>query len=153
MSWSLAIQNGDLVHGGNGFNTVAGGAKLVQDLRCVILEPMGTDSLHPSYGSIIDGGVDTNGTYHEGIIGQINDASAASMVRAELQRIVKGYQGQQVARNNTDLAVYGKSTLTADEALLNIASIALQQVQDEILVTATLQTGVTNLPLTQTFSG
>lgn len=141
MTWSIQVANGDISYGSNGLNTVGGGAKLVQDLGCCILEPMGTDPLHPSFGSIIDGGVDANGTPQQGVIGGPNNNITASFVSAEIQRICQNYQIQQVARNNADLATYGKSTLTADECLLSVESVDIQLVQDAMLVSAALSTG------------
>lgn len=152
MSWSLAIQHGDLAFGSNGLNTVTGGGKLVQDLSCDVLEPMGTDPMHPAFGSLIDGGVDTNGTYYSGVIGAENNQDAATLVRSEIQRICRSYQAQQVARNAADVSIYGKSTLTADEALLGIGHISTTQVMDQLLVTANLETGSNSLPLTATFN-
>ena len=147
MSWSLQIANGDLVIGSGGLNTVTGGAKLVQDLGCALLTPMGTDPMHPTYGSLIDGGVDATGKQVNGVIGSLNDDQNAAFVGAEVQRICRSYQASQIARNNADVATYGKSTLTADEALLGVESINVQQVEDQVLITATIQTGVGGLPV------
>lgn len=152
MSWSLQIQNGDLALGGSGFGTVSGSDKIIQDLRCALLESLGNDTMHPTYGSILDGGVGADGTVYPGVIGQINDQTSATLVQAELQRIVKIYQGQQITRNNSDIAVYSKSTLTADEAVLNITNVNIQRVADSMLVGATLVTGAGGLPLVQTFT-
>jgi hypothetical protein len=152
MSWSLAITNGDLSFGSAGLNVVTGASKLTQDLACDILEPMGTDPLHPSFGSVIDGGVDTNGNYIQGVIGQINDSATGTAVGNEVSRICENYQTQQIARNQADVATYAKSTLTADEALLAVLNIQVEQIQDQALVTATLQTGAGGLPLTLPFS-
>lgn len=147
MSWSLAITNGDLSIGSNGLNVVTGGAKLTQDLACDILEPMGNDPLHPTFGSVIDGGTDVNGNAIPGVIGAANDPSAATFVGAEIQRICRAYQASQIARNQADVATYGKSTLTADEALLSINSITITQAQVAMMVACNLQTGVGSLPL------
>lgn len=152
MSWSLQIVNGDLSLGSNGLNTVAGTAKLAQDLRCALLEPQGNDVLHPNFGSTIDGGYDSNGNYVQGVIGGDNDQTAATYVGSEVQRICQEYQSQQIARNQSDVAIYGKSTLTADEALLAIMNITVDQVADQALVTANIQTGIGSLPLTVPFS-
>lgn len=132
--------------------TATGGSKLVQDLRCCVLEPMGNDEMHPSFGSIIDGGTDTEGVFHQGVVGERNDDQAALTVSMELQRIIKAYQRQQLARYQNDLVLYGSSTLTADEALLALSNLDIQQVMDQMLVNATLQTGMGSLPLTQTLS-
>lgn len=147
MSWSLSVTNGDLSIGSSGLNVVTGGAKLTQDLACDILEPMGNDPLHPTFGSVIDGGTDANGNAIPGVIGDANDPSAATFVGAEIQRICRAYQAQQIARNQADVATYGKSTLTADEALLAIQSIQITQAQDNMMVACNLQTGTGGLAL------
>jgi hypothetical protein len=152
MSWSLQLSNGDLSFGSSGLNTVSGAQKLVQDLGCDILEPMGTDPMHPEFGSIIDGSVDANGNYQPGLIGQTNDPQIDTQVGSEIQRICLNYQQSQVARNRADIAVYGKSTLTADEALLALLGVSVTQVQDQALVTANIQTGAGGLPLTIPFT-
>lgn len=152
MSWSLQLNNGDLSYGTNGFDTVAGSAKLVQDLRCALLEPMGNDPLHPTLGSVIDGGVDSQGNTVPGVIGAGNNSSSATFVSAEVQRVCRNHQAHQIARNQTDVATYGKSTLTADEALLSVVNVSTQAVEDQLMVIATLRTGVGDLPLIVPFS-
>lgn len=152
MSWSFKIANGDLQIGGAGLNTVTGQAKLIQDLSCDFLQPMGSDTMHPDYGSTIDGGIDTDGTYVQSVIGQLNDQATASLVGAEVQRVVESYQQSQITRNSADVTTYGKSTLTADEALLALSGVTVQQSQDQALVTATIQTGSGSLPLAVPFS-
>ena len=141
MSWSLQVSNGDLSFGGTGMNTVTAADKLVQDLSCCILEPVGTDPLHPSYGSIIDGGVDYNGNQIGGIIGGANDQVASTFVSAEIQRICQNYQQGQVARNNADLTQYGASTLSVGEALLAVENVHISTLETAMSVNVTLQTG------------
>lgn len=146
MSWSLEIENGDLSFAGAGMGTVEGAAKLVQDLRCAVLEPMGTDPMHPGFGSTIDGGVMPDGTYTQGIIGQPNDAYAAAYVQSDIERIAQQYQSQQQARYQQDVATYGKGTITADEALLSVEQVSTSASQNQLLVQATLQTGTGSQP-------
>lgn len=147
MSWSLQITNGDLGFSSGQMSTVIGGAKLVQDLACDVLEPMGSDPMHPSFGSTIDGGTEPDGTVAEGMIGDPNDNLAASFIYAEIQRICLDYQQRQTARNAADIATYGKSTLTAEEALLSVRNVTINQIADHLLVSCTLQTGSGGLPL------
>lgn len=152
MSWSLQVSNGDLSFGSAGLNTVSGAQKLTQDLACDILEPLGNDPMHPAYGSIIDGSVDANGNYQPGLIGEVNDQTTGTQIGAEIQRICLNYQQSQVARNQADIAVYGKSTLTADEALLALLGVKVDQAQDQALVTVNIQTGAGGLPLNIPFT-
>src|ERR1035437_7138653 len=148
MSWSLQIAHGDLSFDGHQMGTVQGGQKLVQDLSCAVLEPQGTDPLHSSFGSTIGGSINPDGTWNQGVIGSPNNSLAAMAVSGEIKRICVQYQTQQLARYQADVAVYGRSTLTADEALMNIESIVAQAAQNHLLVSATLKTGTSDLPLT-----
>lgn len=147
MSWSLAIQNGDLSFNGHQMNMVTDGQKLVQDLAGAILEPMGTDDMHPEFGSTIDGGVEPDGTYQAGVIGKPNDAVTASLVDAEIRRINRDYQTRQVARYSSDIAVYGRATLSPAEMLLVTESIGIQTAGDEMLVNIELETGTGGLSI------
>ena len=148
MSWSLQIANGDLAFNGADMTTVQGSQKLVQDLACCILEPMGNDPLHPGYGSLIDGGIGTDGSYTSGVIGAPNDTRAGNFVVSEINRICTQYQSQQQARYKADVATYGKSTISASEALLGVESITATASQDHLNVGATLQTGSGDQPIT-----
>lgn len=141
MSYSLMIANGDLSFNGASFDVVQGSEKLVQDLMCCVLEPMGNDDMHPDYGSLIDGGIDQNGNQQPGVIGSPNDAIAGSYVDTEITRICEAYQQQQQTRYSNDIAIYGTSTITASETLLSIESVTSQAALDHLLVSADLSTG------------
>lgn len=151
MSWSLAIVNGDLSYGQHGLNTVVGADKVVQDLECCILEPLGTDYSDPDFGSIIEGGIDSDGNIYMSLIGDTNDDTTAALIEVELQRIAQNYQAEQVERNQNDLSTYGVSTLSAGEALLSISNITTQQVGTMCYVTATLTTGTGTVNISQGF--
>jgi hypothetical protein len=140
MSWSLQIANGDLVLNGTSLATVTDGAKLVQDLTCDLLEPMGTDDAHPTFGSLIDGGIQ-NGVYQPGVIGEQNNDQAATFVQSEVSRVCSDYQKSQIARNNSDASTYGKPTITPGETLIQVENISIQESQDQMLVGVTLRTG------------
>jgi hypothetical protein len=141
MSWSLQIINGDLSFNGASMNIVQGGEKLVQDLACCVLEPMGTDDMHPTFGSTIGGGINPDGTYNPGVIGGPNDNAAGTFVNGEITRIAVQYQAQQSARFAGDVATYGKGTITADEALLSLGSVNSTANQNVMIVQADLETG------------
>lgn len=141
MSYSLQVANGDLVFNGTSLATVSGAQKLVQDMTCGILEPMGTDDMHPTYGTVIDGGYLPDGTYQEGIIGELNGQYAANFVSSEISRVASNLQQAQVVRNHNDLATYGRSTLTPDETLVSLGDVAITTAQNQMLVSVDLQTG------------
>lgn len=139
MSWSLRLHNGDLALSGSSLATVTNEEKLVQDLRCALLEKMGTDSLHPTYGSTIDGGTLPDGNEAPGVIG-LSPQAAAMTVQSEIQRVVQTYQAQQLARAKNDRLTYNRVSLTPNEVLLSVPSITIEQKQNALNITVTLQT-------------
>lgn len=139
MTWSIQLRNGDLALGQASLGTVTGSQKLAQDLRCFILERMGTDDLHPSYGSLIDGGT-RNGEYVAGVIGELNDDLTLTVIEGELRRIVKAYQAMQLERARADRDRYGKATLSKGEVLIQLTSIEAQRAQDALYLTLNLLT-------------
>lgn len=151
MSWSLQLRGGDLVIGGTTFGTTTGSEKLVQDLRCAILERMGTDEDHPWFGSLIDGGR-LNGVDQPSIIATDNWDMAVLAVEGEIRRIVDQYQKAQILRTERDRMTYGKPTLSPGEILMGIGSIEFFQAQDNLLCRVILITGAdgkitVNVPL------
>jgi hypothetical protein len=155
MSWSLALRNGDLALGGTQLATVTSSRKLVQDLRCALLEPMGTDDLHPSFGSLIDGGRKPDGTMVPSLIGSHNWRRAAIEVRAEINRIADEHRRRQLMRAREDQFTYGKPTLDPGELLIQITDLRMVQVQDSLVVNVTLKVGngtthEINIPISNT---
>ena len=151
MSWSLQLRKGDLVIGGTSFGTVTGQQKLVQDLRCAILERMGTDEDHPWFGSLIDGGR-LNGVEQSSLIASDDWGAAILSIEAEIRRIVDDYQKRQIVRTERDRTSYGTPTLTPGELLMGIAEMQFFQAQDNLLCRVTLITGAdaqvtVNVPL------
>jgi hypothetical protein len=144
MSWSLQIRNGDLALDGNRLGQVTGTQKLVQDLRCAILEPRGHDDMHPTFGSLIDGGYDDNGRYVESVIATTDWSRAALQIRSEIQRLASDHQRRQVSRSTSDRRTFGESTLGVGELLVDILDIDMVQAADDptkLIVTVTLQVG------------
>lgn len=137
--------------GGSNFGTVTDQNKLVQDLRCAILERMGTDEDHPWFGSLIDGGR-LNGVDQPSIIATDDWNVAVLSVEGEIRRIVDQYQKAQVIRVERDRNTYGKPTLTPGELLMGVGDIQFYQAQDNLLCRVTLITGAdseitVNVPL------
>lgn len=147
MSWSLQLRAGDFAIDGSSFSVVTGSNKLVQDIRCAILEHMGTDEDHPWFGSLIDGGR-LNGVEQESIIATDDWNSAILAVEGEIRRIVDQYQKQQITRSEQDKTTYGKPTLTPAELLMGVSNLEFFQAQDNLLCRVTLITGANSeIPL------
>lgn len=140
MSWSLKIRNGDLVLGGSSLGTVTSSDKLVQDLRCALLEPRGFESIDPDYGSTLDGGY-VNGVYQNGVIGETDLSRIQSIVKGEIQRVAKHHQDLQYSRITDDRSKYGSSTLSGGELLIDVSDIDIYQIQDTLIVSVTLSVG------------
>lgn len=141
MSWSLELRGGDLTLGGAKLGQTTGLNKLVQDLRCALLEPRGFDNLHPSFGSLIDGGIDENGIQVGTIIGGSQWEFAINRIENEIRRVAAFHQQRQAERSKNDRLQYGESTLSNEELLLNISSVSFSQAQDKLMVNVQLQTG------------
>lgn len=120
---------------------VRGGHKLVQDFRCALLESMGNDDLHPTWGSTLDGGIGPQGEYIAGVIGLADRQAARAQIENEIRRIGAQLQERQLQRLKRERLSYNKVTLTASEILVSITDIRMVQAADSLFVTVTLQTG------------
>lgn len=141
MSWSLRLRHGDLVCEGSSLGQVTNQQKLVQDLRCAILEKRGMDNAHPRFGSILNGGFNDKGKWVDTIIGEDDIDFVVAQVEAELRRIGTEHQISQAARAKEDRYIYGESTLNNAELLASIDNINFVQAEDKLLVTVFLKTG------------
>ncbi len=141
MSWSLQLRHGDLALNGTSLATARGGDKLIQDLRCALLERMGTDPMHEDYGSLIDGGRRSDGTEVQSLIGGNHWDMIVLTVESEILRIATQQQHSQLARAQADQMKYGKTTLSGDEILASVQSVQVQQVQDKLVATVAIVTG------------
>jgi hypothetical protein len=140
MTWSLQIRNGDLTLAAAHYGTVTGEQKLVQDFRAYLLERMGTDDMHPDYGSLLDGGRLPSGRSVQGIIGETDPDIAELTISTEIKRIANEYQARQLERAKEDRQIYGKTTLTRGEVLLSVDKIDFVQDMDALQITVVLST-------------
>lgn len=128
MSWSLRIANGDLVPSRGSVLVARNETKLVQDLRGFILQELGTDMYHPTYGSTIQDAVGV-------------DFRVTMDIELELKRIVRLYQERQVARARTDQVARGRISLEQGEVLVSLEGISFTQNQDRLTVDMKIKTG------------
>jgi len=135
MSYSLRIENGDLLIGSNrSLEVVTGKQKLFQDLTMWILERVGTDPATPLYGSTLDGGV-IDGQEIPSFIGQIPTQYNLNLIKAEVLDLLHKYQQMQIAKMRQELIEFdGKHTLSGDEVLHTINSVEIGVVDTLVLV-------------------
>lgn len=138
MSWSLRINNGDFVVDSAHLGTVSAQQKLLQDFRCALLEQMGTDNLHPDFGSLIDGGITPDGHTVTGVIGETDPEEVTLVIETEVSRIARYMQRAQLARAKSDRLTYGRATMVPQEVLLSLNGINFLQYEDAIRVTINL---------------
>jgi len=135
MSYSLRIDNGDLMIGGNrSLEVVTGKAKLFQDLKLWILERIGTDPATPLYGSTLDGGF-VDGQEYPSFIGQIPTQYNLNLIKSEVLDLLHRYQQMQISKMRQELIQYdGKHTLSGDEVLHTIDSVEITNIETLVLV-------------------
>lgn len=144
MSWSLQISDGDFRVDAAHLSSVTGQAKLVQDFRCALLEQMGTDNLHPDFGSLIDGGVTPDGTHNPGVIGMEDIELVTLTIETEVTRIARNMQRAQLTRAKQDRFTYGRATLDPQEVLLAMTGIEFEQKEDTLQVIIHLTSAINN---------
>jgi hypothetical protein len=67
MSKSLSIASGDLSVTGRHYDTVSGKDKLMQDLRCALIEQIGDDPATPNFGSQFELILPRSGLYRDAL--------------------------------------------------------------------------------------
>jgi hypothetical protein len=139
MSWSLRLHNGDFVPNRGSLSVARNETKLIQDLKCYILEEIGNDPYHPEYGSKLNGGQE-NGIRVQGVLG-LSGPFAQLEVESELRRIVSNYQQLQLLRARTDQVARGRISLDRGEVLVALSGITFTYDQDRMTANLTLQTG------------
>lgn len=138
MTWSLYLNNGDIVKGsGNSLTRIQGAQKVVQDLICWIREPFGTNPMHPDIGTFIYSGEEGAVIqYGQDTIFLADDYS--EMVVSEIARVTRAYQDRQVARLREETQEYdGLHTFQPDE-LLKSFNVYTNQLYDTLYVTIEL---------------
>jgi phage baseplate assembly protein W len=115
MSKSLSIASGDLSVTGRHYDTVSGKDKLMQDLRCALIEQVGDDPATPNFGSQFE-----SDTY----LGQNYTEMLAEEARVEVMSILQNYQVAQLTKIQTETITYnGKNTLSEGEVIDSIDSV------------------------------
>jgi len=138
MSWSFDIKAGDLtfVSSKSGAAIVTGKNKTFQDLKNGLLEPMGTDTMHPEYGSLLDGGTLPDGTPIDSYIGK--DSLSVYKIEEEIVRVVQSFIDKQNTRVNSDIATFGRSTVSDSEIIESIGSITNKRFNTKLVMQVNL---------------
>lgn len=134
MSWSLQIIGGDLspISDQSGLKIATGKDKTLQDLKLALYESMGTDPMHPEYGSLIDGGRLPNGTIVESSVG--SDSTSLFRIEEEVSRIIQNYTIQQNIRIKSDIASFGKTTIADSEIIKSVRSIGTKRFGSKLIL-------------------
>lgn len=138
MTWSLRLQNGDLVKGkGNSLSVIRGPEKVAQDIFAWLLEPYGTDPLNPTLGSFIEA--------PEGSVVFVNNqeiilpSNYRDLVISEVKRILSVYRNRQNTRLEVESSLYGGKYTLDDNELINSFSVDWEQVTDTLYIDITLE--------------
>ncbi len=125
MSFSLKIQDGDLVAVGNRLDVVWGVEKLDQDVNMWLMERYGGDRFHTNMGSIL-----------REFIGQIASESARAEIQGEVYRVLQNYKALQDRKVNET-----PELMSASELLVNIEDVIANLSYDTVSVVAKLRNG------------
>lgn len=141
MSKSLAIKNGDLVVGASrALQVVSGLDKLKQDLKLWILERVGIDSMTPTFGSTLDGGI-IDEEIIPPTIGNVVSADLINEVRAEVSELVNRYQQLQLEKIKNEVIQFGgQHTMEPQEVIDIIDLIDVRAVETTLIIRVELTT-------------
>ena len=126
---TLQLRNGDLVVTGRTYDEVSGGAKVTQDLRGALAEPLGNDRFHPGWGSTLDDHV-----------ARTQDENTRFEIRAEVNRVISNYASVQRDRVEADIHSGRSSRYSASEILQSVISVDVALAEDRASVKIRLQT-------------
>ena len=126
---TLAVRNGDLVLTGSKFGVVEGMARVQQQIGLCLKEPYGNDRFHREWGSVLDEWV-----------GHAITTDIPLEVQAEVVRVVRDTILRQNEQIKARAAAGFTSVIKAEEMIVEISSVNVEQRQDNLLVKITLRT-------------
>jgi hypothetical protein len=124
MSYSLALENGDLHATGSRLDIVQGSAKLAQDIDLWLREAYQIDRFHPNFGSILDS-----------YIGGVVSVSTQTEVQSEVLRVLQNYQNIQLSRFQAN-----PQKFSPDELLNDVTGVTTQVAYDKVVITVNFTT-------------
>jgi len=129
ISYSLLVQDGDLVRRGSSLAIVSGVDKLKQDLQLWVSERFGGDRFHPAMGSIL-----------QDMIGDVITASTRYRVGNEVARVLDNYQRVQFRALKEKPQVFSTT-----ELLYSIDDIQVRLTYDTVTVVVKVRTAASGL--------
>lgn len=132
---TLALRGGDLDLVGGQYAMTDGPQKIVQDLRCAFLEPLGNDRFHPGYGSQLDDAV-----------GLLLDPALLFSIEQEVARVVSNYVAIQRDQVERDALRGVRSRFKTSDLIGSVDEIDVRQQNDRVQVTIRLTTAA-NVPV------
>lgn len=126
---TLRLTNGDLTLNGRAYAEVSGTAKVRQDLRGALAEPLGTDRFHPGWGS-------TLGDHVAAVV----DPFTEFEVKAEVSRVISNYAAVQRDKVESDIYSDGATRFSTSEILSSVRGVDTTLVGDRLTVDIHLQT-------------
>lgn len=125
MSFTIAIEDGDIAMKGSALGIVSGLDKLHQELSVWMRERYQSDRFHLTYGSILDN-----------FIGGIIDPGIVAEIQSEAMRILQNYQAIQLrALKSTP------ELLSREELLVSVDDIEARAEYDRVVVTVRFTNG------------
>lgn len=126
---TLAIQDGDLVLGTEGFTTVGGYTKLVQEMSAALREPLGVDRFHPTWGSLLPE-----------FIGHGIGVLAEVAIRSEIYRVLQNYISMLAENVKRDTTSSSQARYGADEIIKDIQAVEIRQELDRFHIRVSIVT-------------
>jgi phage baseplate assembly protein W len=123
------LTDGDLVPVRRDLAMVTGTAKVQQDLRGALLEPLGNDRFHPGWGSSLDD-----------FIAQIASESTRMEVESEVNRVISNYAAIQRDRIEADITSGGDTRFSTNEILARVRGVDVKIMDETVRVNISLQT-------------
>lgn len=125
MTYTIAIEDGDIQLKGSTMGIVSGLDKLHQELSVWLRERYRSDRFHLTYGSILDN-----------FIGGVIDSGTVAEIRSEVMRILQNYQAVQLRAFKTEPGLFSR-----DELLVSVDDIETRVEYDRVLVTIRFTNG------------
>jgi phage baseplate assembly protein W len=126
---TLQISHGDLVVSGGSYAMLTGPARIAQDLRLALGEPLANDRFHPGYGSQLESYVGLPGSPHQ-----------LFEIEQEVGRVVGLYSAVQRDRISRDTAAGVRSRYRTADVLASLTAVDVVQTGDAVSVRLSLRT-------------